>query len=147
MQNNCIWIQNGTSKSRTEWSAILGADFFHPSLSERLKQAGRSMVTPTTAGTVPMRVKLNLCWLEFTNTPLLTWQVPLLNVTGIFLFPLRQDLSHLQNSEQLCNVKEKGLYKMQGKGRVSENKAEWYDSGEYKEMQAWPLLRLQSRAY
>lgn len=36
---------------------------------------------------------------------------------------------------------------MQRKGRVSENKAEWGDSGEYKEMQARPLLRLQVRAY
>jgi len=32
--------------------------------------------------------------------------------------------------------KEKVLYKMEGKSRVSENKDEWGDSGEYKEMQA-----------
>lgn len=36
---------------------------------------------------------------------------------------------------------------MQGKGRVSENKAEWDNSEVDKEMQAWLLLRLQSRAY
>lgn len=32
--------------------------------------------------------------------------------------------------------KGKGLHKMQGKGRVSENKAEWGNSEVYKEMQA-----------
>jgi len=32
--------------------------------------------------------------------------------------------------------KEKGLHKMEGKVRVSENKAEWVDSGEHNKKQA-----------
>lgn len=83
-----------------------GADFFQPWLSERLKQEGRCVVILTTAGTAAMRGKLNLHCLVFTNPPQ-PGRVPLLSVTGISLFPLRNDLRLLQNSEQLCNVKKR----------------------------------------
>lgn len=106
MQYNWIWVQNGNSICSTEGSGILGADFFQPRLSEGLKKAGRCVVILTTVGTAAMRGKLNLHWLIFTN-PSQPGRVPLLSVTGISLFPLRNDLRLLQNSEQLCNVKKR----------------------------------------
>lgn len=87
------------AKLRTECTGILG--FFHPSLLKGLKQAGRYMLS------LPLQLwekNLNLCCLVFRNPPL-SGRIPLLNLTGIFLFPLRHNLRLLQYSEQLCNVK------------------------------------------
>lgn len=99
MQNNWIWIQNGT----LNWG-LNDQVYWGFSIPDCQKGWSRWAGACSSLHCSCEGKKLNLCCLVFRNTPL-PGRVPLLNLTGIFLFPLRRDLRLLQYSEQLCNVK------------------------------------------
>lgn len=91
------------------------------------------MFIPTIAA---VRQKTEFVW-PCIQKPSLTWQGSSAeSYRNIFISSETQFKASAVFRTAVQCKKGKGLYKMKGKGRVSENKAEWDNSEVYKEMQA-----------